>query len=55
MYPNILNAYVLISGAQSAIREKAQRKLVCTVEANVCDHTKKILTPPPLIREEKYT
>lgn len=47
MYPNVSMVYVPISGAQSAIREEAQRKHVCTVEANVCNHTKKIWTPPP--------
>jgi hypothetical protein len=53
MYPNISMVYASIGGAQSAINEEAQRTHVCTVEANVSSHAKKICTPQS--HERKYT
>lgn len=50
MYPNILMAYFPMRRAQSVIRERPQRKHVCTVEDNVFSHAKKIWTPEDCMR-----
>lgn len=54
MYPNILIIYVAIYGAQTAISEDAEQKHICTVEANMCNHTKNIWTPPNRTRGKRH-